>query len=226
MSARGIRSLSVACSVLALGGCGLLPTGNRTTVEIRDVEYGEITVDDGSSVVDVAGIKNEGYWLRQRGGPEAFGLYVGFSFGEFGAYETFGSELGIDGTPRVTSGESVDVFIDYDAAAAFYLGDDAAAAPGLPALYADFECHEFRGRLGAGVDVNGFQLTLGVAGSKLEGSYGAGSLLGAADVEISGTNLGGYARAAYADAGSPLFLEVLGHAGDLSGLTINGGFRF
>lgn len=199
---------------------------HRTAFGVRTLKYRKVTLDDGSSTVDVPDVENDKYRLRYRSGTEAIGFYAGFSSGEFGAYETLGAEVGIDGTPHLTSNSAVSAIIDYDATVSVEYGDDEGAVSGIAALYADFFCVEFSGRIGAGVDLHGFQLSTGFAGSVLDGTVEVSSFGSSDEADLSGTNLAGYARAAYVATHAPVFVEIIGFGGDISGVTFNGGVQF
>jgi len=191
----------------------------RVTLGVRNIEYGTITFDAPEISSDSHDVVIDDYRLRYRTGTAAIGFNFDLSSGEYDEYyDSIGFGFGIDGTPLLASKSDVSPILDYDATLSLDYSEEGVTT----LVYA-----ELFGRIGGGVDIQDFQLSTGLASSLLWGVLDSTPNRFSFDTHrITGVNLGGYVRAAYAAAGSPLFVEMIGFAGDLSGLTINGGFRF
>jgi len=205
----------------------------QVTLGVSDIEYGKINFADSIDSFDVSGVETKRTRVLFRQGTEAFGYSAGFSLSELGDFDMLGFVAGVNGISRLDEAPGTSAIVDYDASISLDYGDAYFELFDFFGRLIDFGdadllTTEMSARIGGGVDFDGIQVTAGLASSVMFGTmtlnYVASGF--SETVDVDGSNLGVYGRAAYAVAGSPLFVEMIGFGGDLSGVTINGGVRF
>ncbi len=143
-------------------------------------------------------------------------------------YDMIGFGVGGGGFAALSSNESVDLGIVWDADLNYSTGDGEAVVfdlfgTPLGTVTQDLSYVEVEGSLGFGADINGIRPS---AGLMFSGLFGTFSTPGLADGDIKGTNLAVYVGGDYAGEAAPVFATFRLLVGDISGFLVAGGVRF
>lgn len=227
------RSLSMILQGKALGRKP--EKRHEFTLSRQRVEFGKVTIGE----YDIAGttfpeddtedVQQTLSRFRYRLGGRASGFIVGFIAEKFeddpsdAAFDLVGIELGSDGFPHLGSSPKVAAAIDYGFSFSARGGDGE-----IPTLFGnaktDIVIVELAARIGAGVDIQGLQISGGLTGSAI----GAGLNNDIVDdpFEAHGTNMGPYFRVWYRSNSFPLVGGIQLMGGDMRGASFGVGLLF
>jgi hypothetical protein len=209
----------------------------------EDVELGELKDEDDAKIHDVS---RRRAGVRMSVGSDQVQGYFGVFYEEFGdnvfedSFDGGGVGGGVRGIPRLaTLSDNVTLILPFRAGIDVVYGKseidvEVVPTPPAPSVYGtvdvDMVYFGFSGDVGIGVDVYGFQPSVGFA---LDGLFGTmkiddtvGQYLIDDDFRFDGFNAGGFAELRYKHPDFPVFASVRGLFGNIDGFAVSLGVDF
>ena len=248
-----VSSPQVGPSGTSGGGTKTRITGHKKTSKSIEAFYEDVELDE----IEIGGLDDDDDSLkvhditRKRAG-------VGMSFGSDVAqgyfrvfYEEFGKEMlnepfrgggvggGVKGIPKLAEfNDNISLILPYRGGVDFVYGqgeiDVYEIQGGTPTYLGTADVNtlyvDLQGSVGIGVDIHGFQPSVGLAFDGLIGTMKVDDTVGQYDIDddedISAFNVGGFAELRYKHPDFPVFASVRGLFGNIDGFAVSLGVDF